>query len=287
MSSSAQAGMLSVSAGKKRKASDVFTHSTSERSRPQGSHSISSTSSHGQSPTPDEQLAGYALEILGSTSGTRHHAFGILMRGLSMELWYYDAAGIISTENTISMEQEFGLFAAVIIGFYHCSTQRWGHLDIITHSLTQGTPSTFPLRTLEGGTIDIKGAQIVFKHRICCQCALVGHRTAVYGATVMQAGKPDLLGVIKMSYQVVTWTPEWEFIQKGQDHKVEHLPEVIACQDFTKFSGGVWGALFPGNGNMYEDRVLRMIVFPQYTPIYDIIDVNNFASILHQLVDCE
>jgi len=38
---------------------------------------------------------------------------------------------------------------------------------------------------------------------------------------------------------------------------------------------------------MYEDRVLRMIVFPRYTPIYEVINADNFATVLRQLVDCE
>ena len=233
------------------------------------------------------QLAGYALEALGSTSGTRHHAFGILMHGPLMELWYYDAVGMISTQEMISMQDEFGLFAAVIVAFYYCSEQQWGRLDIVKHSPTLSAPSTFPLRTLEGGMIDIKDGQIVLGEKIHCQHTLVGRRTAVYGVTIAQAGNPDRPGVVKISYQVTTRTPEWEFIREAQDRKVEHLPEVIACRDFSKFSDGVWGKLFSKDGDKYEDRVLRMIVFPRYTPIYQAINADNYISVLRQLVDCE
>ena len=268
---------------RKRKASDDRTHSTAESSGPQGSGSVSPTS--GPQPNPKEQLAGYALEILRSTSGTRHHAFGILIHGSSMELWYYDAAGIISTENTISIEHDFGLFATVIAAFCCCSERRWGHLDIIKHEHDTGL-GTFPLRTFKGGTIDIKDVHIVIGDKIRSQHALVGRRTAIYGATVIRA-KESLSGVIKMSYQVTMRTPEWEFIQKGHDSHVEHLPEVTAYQDFSRFSEEVWGVLFPDNGHSYEDRVLRIIVLPRYTPIREVINADNFATALYQLVNCE
>jgi len=204
-----------------------------------------------------------------------------------MQPWYYDAAGIISAKDTISMEHEFGLFASVIVAFYRCSEQQWGRLDIVGPDSFPSTPSAFPFRTLEGGTVHVGNAQIVFEGQIHCQHALVGRRTAVYGATVKQLGKPDRPGVIKISYQVTTRRPEWEFIQEGHNRQVKHLPEVITYQDFARFSDGVWGALFPANSDMYEDRVLRMIVFPRYTPIYEVINANNFTTVLRQLVDCE
>ena len=54
----------------------------------------------------------------------------------------------------------------------------------------------------------------------------------------------------------------------------------------AKFSDGVWGKL-PERGGMYEDRTLRLIIFPQYTAIYDVMNADNYISILRQLVDCE
>jgi len=49
----------------------------------------------------------------------------ILVHGSAMEPWYYDApSSIISTQDTIAMEGEFGLFAAVVVALRCCSEQQ-------------------------------------------------------------------------------------------------------------------------------------------------------------------
>ena len=247
--------------------------------------SVSGSSAHSTSArlSPEEQAAGYALEILGSTSGTRHHAFMIIMRGSYMRLWYYDAAGIISTSDRISMVNDFGMFAAVLVAFYCCSEKQWGGLDIVKH-----IPSVFPFRTLEGGKIDFEGGHVVLGKMISSQHVLVGRRTTVYRATIKQAGEADRSGVVKISYQAVTRAPEWQLIKRAQADGVEHLPEVIFYRDFTKSSDGVRHAPpFPGGSDQYEDRVLRAVVFPFYHPISEVLSQDNFIEVLHQLVGCE
>jgi Fungal protein kinase len=209
------------------------------------------------------------------------------MRGTSMQLWYYNATGIISMQDTISMEKDFGLFAAVIVAFGCCSDSQWGCFDIVEENSGLNKPFTFPLRTLKGCTIQTKIGQIELCDKIRCQRVLVGRSTVVYSVKIHKAGGPDQYGVVKMSYQVTTRTPEWVFIEQAREKGVEHLPEVLFYQDYAKSSDGVWRTLISGNNPQYEDRVLRVVVFPHYTPISSVICRDNFTDILSQLIDCK
>ena len=185
------------------------------------------------------------------------------------------------------MENDFGLFAAVMVAFHRFSDEQWGRLGMVKHESTEEKSYTFPFSTLKGGTVDFYGGQIVLGQKISGQRVLVGRRTHVYEATVRQAGKLDRPGVVKMCYQVTGRTREWKFIEDAQAQGVDHLPEVIFYRDFSKSSEGVWGDLCRDSSYEYKDRVLRLIVFPRYTPIFKVLSPGNFIQVLHQLVDCE
>ncbi|THG96928.1 hypothetical protein EW026_g4994, partial [Hermanssonia centrifuga] len=97
------------------------------------------------------QAGGYALEVASCTYGTRLFCLGTVMEDDKLSLWYYDAVGIVRTQETISIIHDFETFAAVQVGFACCEPSQWGALPpIIKPPPSAAYPESFPPQSLRG-----------------------------------------------------------------------------------------------------------------------------------------
>lgn len=249
-----------------------------------------------------EQAASYALEMLANTSGTRTHVILLIIRDTRVQFWYYDAAGIIHTDD-LDFVDEFEKFAAIIIAMSQLSAGQWGVGDIPGFDpplVPKMAPMVVSLPTsLAGYTTKLPHPQhgeitvTLVGEEIWSQYCLVGRQTIVYGVTcATSAGVPieDYEMVLKMSMQVCSREPEQYFINKARSMGVKHLPEVFLSSEKKserRISEGVRGLLMsPGEGK-YEDRYRRLLVVKKYDKLHKCIVPENFHLLFMQLLHCE
>ena len=76
------------------------------------------------------QAASRTLDVLSGTSGTPLHNC-IKFRDDKMILWCYDVSGVVRTESTLSLIDDFEVVAAIIVSIGYCNGSLFGFL---THS---------------------------------------------------------------------------------------------------------------------------------------------------------
>ncbi|THG93408.1 hypothetical protein EW026_g7818 [Hermanssonia centrifuga] len=224
------------------------------------------------------QAGGYALETAACTYGTRLFTTGIILEDDKTSLWYYDAAGIIRTQEALSLLHDFEEIAAILIGFASCEPSQWGSLppSIVKPPKSSPYPESFPPNNLKGYTLEMtppeggRKVRLTLQDPIFTQYSLIGRRTFLYAikTTSRKLKKPML--------------PE----KLG----VGHLPEVHMWGDFWKMSEGVRAIFFErcGPDHEYEDRVFRGIVYSQYFPLKDLFSKSweLIPTMVYQMLDC-
>ncbi|THG94846.1 hypothetical protein EW026_g6698 [Hermanssonia centrifuga] len=239
------------------------------------------------------QAGGYALEVASCTYGTRLFCLGTVMEDDKISLWYYDAVGIVRTQETLSIIHDFETFAAVHIGFACCEPSQWGALPpVIRPPPSPAYPETFPPQSLRGYTFDTsvqstgEKVKITLEDPIFSQYSLVGRRTFLYAIkTKSKTLKKPLIA--KFSYQVTTRRPEQDFVKIAREAGAGHLPEVHMWEDLWKMSDGVRAA-FHEKSDEYEDRVLRALVYTQYFPLKELFSNSGdlIPDMVNQMLDC-
>ncbi|THG97230.1 hypothetical protein EW026_g4733 [Hermanssonia centrifuga] len=223
------------------------------------------------------QAGGYALEVASCTYGTRLFCLGTVMEDDKLSLWYYDAVGIVRTQETISIIHDFETFAAVQVGFACCEPSQWGALPpIIKPPPSAAYPESFPPQSLRGYMF---GASI----RSTAWWAAEPFLYAI--KTKSKTLRKPLIA--KFSYQVTTRMPEQEFVEIAREAGAGHLPEVHMWEDLWKMSDGVRAA-FHEKSDEYEDRVLRALVYTQYFPLKELFSksCDLIPEMVDQMLDC-
>ena len=253
--------------------------------------------------TVEDRAAGCALAILSSTSNTRQHCLQLIVDGPELQLWYYDAGGIIRSES-MNWIKEFSKFAAIMVAFASLDASGWGvgipnlvpppsqlSTPLVLPTSLTGYSLTMAYRTQEDGTDIERNVRVELGKEITTQASLVGRRTTVYEvSTTPKISSVPL--ILKMSMQPTGRTPEYELLNDATAKGVQHLPKVLMWTEKKtewRLSNGAWGKLFSDNegDKDYKDRCQRMIVFPKYTPIKNVICAANMHTIFMQLIDCE
>ncbi|PSR72849.1 hypothetical protein PHLCEN_2v11286 [Hermanssonia centrifuga] len=239
------------------------------------------------------QAGGYALEVASCTYGTRLFCLGTVMEDDKLSLWYYDAVGIVRTQETISIIHDFETFAAVQVGFACCEPSQWGALPpIIKPPPSAAYPESFPPQSLRGYMFDAsirrtgERVTITLGDPIFSQYSLVGRRTFLYAIKTKSKTLRKPL-IAKFSYQVTTRMPEQDFVEIAREAGVGHLPEVHMWEDLWKMSDGVRAA-FHEKSDEYEDRVLRALVYTQYFPLKELFSksCDLISEMVDQMLDC-
>ncbi|PSS06641.1 hypothetical protein PHLCEN_2v3597 [Hermanssonia centrifuga] len=240
------------------------------------------------------QAGGYALEVASCTYGTRLFCLGIVMEDDRLSLWYYDAVGVVRTQETLSIIHDFETFAAVHVGFACCEPSQWGAIPpVIKPPPSAAYPEHFPPLSLRGYTFDTsvrstgEKVTITLEEPIFSQYNLVGRRTFLYAIkTKSKTLKKPM--IVKFSYQVTTRRPEQDFVKIAREAEVGHLPEIHMWEDLWKMSDGVRAA-FHEKSNDYEDRILRALVYTQYLPLKELFSksCDLIPEMVNQMLDCE
>lgn len=179
------------------------------------------------------QVATNALEISTASAGARTHSIQLVFNDENLHFWYFDAAGMIKSEDTLHFRQNFSTVAAALIGLASCDAFRLGALPIHVAELPseQAYPSYFPPKNLTGFTITIpvnsSKTSFTIGQLLHVQYALIGRRTAVYECNApCETAKTG--AVVKILYQATNRANEWELIDHARKQGVKHLPHVYA-----------------------------------------------------------
>ncbi len=210
--------------------------------------------------------------------------------------WYYDACGVVYTNQHFSLIHDFEKAAAIFIALASCTPERFGMLP--TSIIKPPTPyrKAFPPRDLTGSVLSVrhpesgKRFKITLKDSLYTQYILAGRRTFAYTMdTSPKLSKQGLMA--KFSYQVNSRRPEHEFIDIAREAGVEHLPDFHMWADLWKMSDGARRVFFADDEHesAYEDRTLRIIVNTEYGSIKTLFSerCELIPVMLNQMVNCE
>ncbi|THG94234.1 hypothetical protein EW026_g7196 [Hermanssonia centrifuga] len=242
------------------------------------------------------QAGGYALEIASCTYGTRLFSTGVVLEDDRTSLWYYDAAGVVRTQETLSLFGDFEKVAAILVAFACCEPSQWGSLppSIVTPPSSAPYPKHFPPKNLKGHTLEMRlpitkeKVLITLGKPIFTQYNLVGRRTFLYEIKTDSKTLTKPM-VAKFSYQVTTRKAEQKLLRRAKKAGVKHLPEVHMWKDFWKLSEGA-RAIFHEHDkdDQYEDRVFRGLVYTQYFPLKELFSKSCelIPRMVDQMLDC-
>ncbi|KAA1470681.1 hypothetical protein DENSPDRAFT_712990 [Dentipellis sp. KUC8613] len=240
-------------------------------------------------------IAKQARDVLAYSRGSRQHAFGMVLRGEHMQLWYFNPIGIVHTPQEFSILDDFGTFASIVVAFCSLTERQWGHLEIVQSYIPDSdSPATvprFPRPSLTGALIKFDDDRTYcVEDRIHSEpAAIVGRRTYVYNTVLRNRREavddhiPENL-VIKLSY-VPCWSePEWSFILDANRAGIQHMPEVFSWGEFFRVSErGQGRVLLLQRDVLFSDRALRVAVFPEYEPFLGMITPKDYVRVIREL----
>ena len=246
------------------------------------------------------QSSSYALENLSCTRGLRGHCVAIVLRDDKLTLWFYDAAGIIYTVQTLSLIDDFEMVAAIVVGLARCTSEQLGALPPAAMAAPAACPS-MP-KDLVGRVVCLpvpgcdNTVRVTLTKPRFAQYALTGRRTFLYEAEASSLTDGKLKLVIKLSYQDCLRQKEPDLVKTAHDARVGHIPVVHFWGDLWKLSDGV-RRLFqarPGivdeedTAGDYEDRILRAVVYTDYAAIKPLFRkrCDLIPVMVDQMIDC-
>ncbi|KAK0479930.1 hypothetical protein EDD18DRAFT_841061 [Armillaria luteobubalina] len=262
------------------------------------------------------QCARYALHIL-SNAGLRSHALVTLIDRDRIQLSYYDRSAIIVSQAIDLADKDDEIrFIAMLIGCHRLTPKQRGVLhDIIKDPyLTDfnrfNAVSEDPALLFSGLEMTLKKdnrlitlilGTIVYRQR-----GLFGRDTCVIQATCTEWEGKKL--VVKISWPSASRKSEKtlldiviakakEMAKPGETHWVlNHLPNILHEQDF-KFddddsvqkliSGMVNGGQYVGGRDgAYEERLLRITVLEELSPITSLRNDGDYAQVFVDILQC-
>ncbi|KAK7029724.1 hypothetical protein R3P38DRAFT_3512436 [Favolaschia claudopus] len=251
------------------------------------------------------QCASYGLEML-SNGGVRSHAIGVLVSFNWLELLYYDRSIIVKSQPFNFVEDNLAFFA-VLSAFGNFTRAQWGYVGLLIPPQVSEKPANDNtkkgdywrimhkghfLTALEDWTLEL-GDTLFRSH------GLIGRGTVVAEAKVIKCPRDrvqlqDETVVVKWSWVPKTRTSEAGFVGTAREQAtnnnpqmLDHLPEVYCSQDFDHFTPECQLLLHDNLGNdVYEKRVLRVMIQKKLTPITKIDDPKQLAEIYKQIFEC-
>lgn len=311
--------------------SDQTTGSSSSKRKRNGTEdsSLSSGSSFKKPKraAPPEgvlQAASYALEILSNTNGSRVHCLGMVLWRAQLSLWYYDASGVVTTSDELSVIQDFEKFAAIIVCLACCSPEQLGATPKICPPSGTPYPDHFPSKSMSGYTVDLSVIcddenaeatstpasastsastsattsstgkplfRVTLGSSIFAQYTLVGRHTIVYNAAVenVPACAPGTALVVKVSQQVHTRLKEYDLVNSARRAGVKNLPELHLAGDLWSPDEGLRGLFYEEDQANYEKHVLHALVYTKYEPLGALFSRSSryLGEMVYQMLECE
>ncbi|KAF7798369.1 hypothetical protein EIP86_009590 [Pleurotus ostreatoroseus] len=282
-----------IKAGRKRFGQENLLADLDKSSTAKRRHSTGTSAEVYDNASMAIQSSSYALELLSGTYGTRTHCIGFVLKSDRISLWYYDAAGVVYTEEFVSMVDDFELFAAVIVGFACCTPEQFGIMpSTILKAPSRSDASLFPInlekRTLTMTHIRSKlETAVTLVDSLFTQYALMGRRTFLYSIKTrpIAASKPL---IAKFSWQVCTRKAEQDLVAAARKAGVKHLPRIHMWAEVWKLSEGIRRTFYEKGKAAFEDRTLRAIVYTQYSSIKELFSYSPklIPVMVVQMIDC-
>ena len=253
----------------------------------------------------------YALELLSCTYGTRASCFGLTILDDEMFLWHYDACGIVYTDESLSFVDDFEDAVATIVAIVNCTAEQFGALPSSVMEPRTPYPTGFPPESLLDNTFDVvqpssDALHVSLRQPLNIQYTITGRRSFIYTANVTpipHGYKKDAV-IVKFSYQVSTRKPENDLVARAQKCGVHHLPEIHGSRDLWLLKDRArdltekrkdllsrLGLRVKGKREdppVYEDRILRAIVYTGYLSIRDLFaeHIELVPIMVEQMIDC-
>ncbi|KAJ7613919.1 hypothetical protein FB45DRAFT_818918 [Roridomyces roridus] len=229
---------------------------------------------------PEIQCAGYALEML-ALSRIRHHVFGVLVGGLTMELQYYDRSAIVKSHR-LEFTTPDGLvtFLGVLSDLTNSLSTQYPHglLDSDT------PPAPPPNRNTKTAWDDLyRDTKMTFggwglnlENILFQSHGLIGRGTVVVRAKVMKSPQRAKRNngdvVVKWSWVPTTRRKEADFIKMARDaaasknpDMLKHLPALFCAHE----ADTSYKIFLEDLDTWYEARQLRIIVQEPLMPLND------------------
>ncbi len=240
------------------------------------------------------------LKMQPAHTGSRSFCVGIVLDNDKVSFWFYDAAGYVSVNTTLSLFADFEKVIAIIVGFGCLTHEQWGAIPpIISPPAEAQYPAHFPPKSLAKHSFDMlhpiskDQIRVTLTKPVFTQYSLVGRRTFVYNT---KTNVQPL--VVKIAYQVVTRKPEHEIVALAKEAGVEHFPEVHMWCDLWKLSDGTRRIFYDLSLEMsknkdeianYEDRIIRALVYTKYQPLKTIFSKSwkLIPELINQMLDCK
>jgi hypothetical protein len=118
------------------------------------------------------------------------------------------------------------------------------------------------------------------------QYGAFGRGTTVYRADITMGDK-NIQGVCKISWPAASRDSEYDLIQQARVVDPDHLPQVICSWDIeeTNLPSRMLRRDCPHAAVEHEPRVLRIVVFPFYSPIHEL-KGEEFLATLWDIILC-
>ena len=243
------------------------------------------------------QCASYALEMI-SHGGLRSHVIGALVTDDAIQLLYYDRSIFIKSE-PLNFLEDPSSFVAMLRAMYNIPLSQLGHANLITlPPFLEGPRRSQDIfggltLTLSDGTGLRLGSIIYLQHGIIGRGTCVVRGTYIDGSGA-HCDDDSWIGslVVKLSWPPKSRVSENDLIAKARnvaDHPehrwvLKHLPKVLHAEDRQIES--LSPALIARMGEMYEERVLRIIVQEELYPITERTNAVDLAQSFREIFKC-
>ena len=244
------------------------------------------------------QCASYALEML-SHGGLRSHVISALVTDDTIQLLYYDRS-IIIVSRPVNFLEDPSRFIAMLHAIANLTLPQVGYADVVKPAPLLDNPRQttdifhgLELR-LSNGTRLLLGSTIFHQHGI------IGRGTCVVRARRVEKGKYsgtdddawDGPLIVKLSWPAKSRISENSIIEKARnaaDHDehrwvLKHLPKVLHAED--RHINLLSQALIDRMGNQYEERVLRIMVQEELSPITEQTAAVDLAQSFREIFKC-
>jgi hypothetical protein len=242
---------------------------------------------------PEIQCASYALELL-SNGGLRSHVIAALVSHNSLELLYYDRS-IVVKSTPLPFTQDTATFLAIIYGFANLTLPQWGYPSLLKGPTPPIHDQFWSMYT--GSILELSdGWKLSLEDVIFRAHGVIGRGTVVVRAKVTHSPLPELIGktvVVKWSWVPETRTPEADIVNNARQiatnnrpDMLHHLPKIYHHQEFSYLIPECQKNLANNLPDLYEKRVLRLIVLQELSPITALTDPEELAQAYKQIFDC-
>lgn len=193
------------------------------------------------------------------------------MENMDASLWYYDRSGAVST-TAFRLRENLSLFARFIIAL---SALKGVDVGFQPDFIRPVDKSCVPPKNLCGWKIELEGGEVTLKTILDSRYGIVGRGTLVYsGSMKFSDGKVEDDVVVKLAWQVVSRTAEWEFTRHLKGSSVYPKEFVVRLHGIHR---GVsllvrFRKRLKLPAHSYEDRQLQIMVSERFKLIAELED---------------